>query len=677
MSRENNFSTLWPAPKFVPKPAFHPSRAGRHWQPSASAAVELELRRARALRRLRGVLNESCGKKKKDKGEKKKEKKEEEGGAEGEREEEEGEEKEGKQGKTSSSTVRLGIGASPLLAFERWMWACSSGSSSGNSEDPVVPRTSSAFEPGLVRSLVRAGADLSDSKRVAALLSGEGRRLSAAIAREAARARASSMSGGGSGGSGKEKKEGGVVVSVEVHKHSLDLCASTSPSPSFLSVANNNNNNSNNKEFIKISRPAYCRLLRAFRECGPEGERPPRLSGVEDNDDDDDDDDAEVEAAAASSSSSSISPRAAFHSRLFAMLLRYKSLAGPGFHASVGAPVCSVLSKTLGTGLEGFASPVNARWARFGCAFADVDAVFGGFGSFFVEEKKKGGGKEKGEKEKEKKLVSANRLLLPAGGSVLVNPPFEPGLLLSAARCCVKAVEEASEKGMRLAVVFVGPRWNSSGGSGEKEEGGGGGEADGGDDEDTSAFLSALSSSSPSTCLEHSFTVPAAQHGYRDGAPHAARDPYRRSPFDSSVFLLRSRAEREKKPLKDLKKWEGEVREAFKLCLPSAKAEERQRAARGATDRKGWGGRSGEGGGGGEGERSAPSPPSSLRASIEARQRLKAERRRGNGNAAPHSALSPSGKRWVKKSKMNSGGGKRKEGGRGGGGGGEAKKQKK
>ena len=247
-----------------------------------------------------------------------------------------------------------------------------------------------------------------------------------------------------------------------------------------------------------------------------------------------------------------------------------------------------------------------------------------------------------------------------------MNPPFEPGLLLSAARCCVAAVEEASEQGTRLAVVFVGPRWSGGGG------GGGGGLGD----SSKEAFACALSASSSSSCLEHSFTVAAAQHGYRDGAPHAARDPYRRSPFDTGVFLLRSRAEREKRPLRDLKQWEREVREAFKLCLPSAEAAERQRTARGSTDRKGWGGE------GEAGKKASAAPPSSLRASIEARQRLKAERRKGsNGGNAPHSALSPSGKRWVKKSKMNSssggGAGKRKEGGGGGGGGGEAKRQKK
>ena len=561
------------------------------------------------------------------------------------------------------------------------MWACSAPAPAAaaatdpgsSAADPVVPRPSAPFEPGLARSLARAGARREASEAVAALLSAESRRLSAAIAREA-RARASS----GGKGKEKEKEKERDVVAVAVHKHSLDLCAAAA-SPSF----------STSKEFIKISRPAYCRLLRAFRECGPEAERPPELGSCTAAAADADADDAEVAAAAttptSSSSSSSPHPRAAFHSRLFAMLLRYRSLSGPGFHASVGGPVCAVLAKTLGTGLEGFASPVNARWARFGCAFADVDAVFGGLGSFFTaaaEGKGVSGGGGR---------LAANKLLLPAGGAVLVNPPFEPGLLLAAARCCVRAVEEASQKGTRLSVVFVGPRWGKKKGEGEEEDGGGGNGGGGnGGAPDPNAYLSVLSSAAPSSsssssssssCLEHSFFVAAAEHGYRDGAPHAARDPYRRSPFDSAVFLLRSAAEREKRPLRDLEGWERQVREAFGLCVPSAEAEERQRAARGATDRKGWGAAAAAAAGGeeaaGEGKKKVSS---SLRASIEARQRLKAEKRKkgkgsGGGNNAHHPGLSPSGKRWVKKSKMNAG--KRKEGGGGGGGGGEAKKQKK
>ena len=642
-------------------------------------AVELELRRARALRRLRGVLNEACGKEGKKVGEAKKKEGEKKGGGD----------KEGAAPPPSPPSApppRLGIGASPLLAFERWMWACAAaGESGGRAADPAVPSPSAPFEPGLAAALARAGAGRAASEAVARSLSAESRRLAAAIAREA-RARASSGGGkGGKGGRGgaAEEGQGAVAVTVSVHKHSLDLCAAAAapPTPSPSSPSPPPASPSSSKEFIKISRPAYCRLLRAFRECGPEAERPPKLPGSA-ADAAAADDDAEVAAAAADappspppsappppSASPSPSPRsrAAFHSRLFAMLLRYRSLAGPGFHAGVGAPVCAALARTVGTGLEGFASPVNARWARFGCAFADVDAVFGGLGSFF-EEGTGGGraaaaGKERGGGGGP---LSASKLLLPVGGSVLVNPPFEPGLLLSAARCCVTAVEEASEQGTRLAVVFVGPRWSGGGG------GGGGGLGD----SSKEAFACALSASSSSSCLEHSFTVAAAQHGYRDGAPHAARDPYRRSPFDTGVFLLRSRAEREKRPLRDLKQWEREVREAFKLCLPSAEAAERQRTARGSTDRKGWGGE------GEAGKKASAAPPSSLRASIEARQRLKAERRKGsNGGNAPHSALSPSGKRWVKKSKMNSssggGAGKRKEGGGGGGGGGEAKRQKK
>ena len=74
---------------------------------------------------------------------------------------------------------------------------------------------------------------------------------------------------------------------------------------------------------------------------------------------------------------------AAFHARLFACLMRYKSLGGAGFQAAVGPGVGDALAAALGPAVEGFASALNARTPRFGTAFSDVDAPFGGCGSFF------------------------------------------------------------------------------------------------------------------------------------------------------------------------------------------------------------------------------------------------------------------------------------------------------
>ena len=72
-----------------------------------------------------------------------------------------------------------------------------------------------------------------------------------------------------------------------------------------------------------------------------------------------------------------------FHNRLFALLLRYKSILGHGYQAATGPPVFNVLKQRLGIGMECFASPLNSHFDRFASAFVDVDGPFGSCGSFF------------------------------------------------------------------------------------------------------------------------------------------------------------------------------------------------------------------------------------------------------------------------------------------------------
>ena len=72
-----------------------------------------------------------------------------------------------------------------------------------------------------------------------------------------------------------------------------------------------------------------------------------------------------------------------FHNRLFALLLRYKSILGHGYQAATGPPVFTVLKQRLGVGMECFASPLNSHFDRFASAFVDVDGPFGSCGSFF------------------------------------------------------------------------------------------------------------------------------------------------------------------------------------------------------------------------------------------------------------------------------------------------------
>lgn len=69
--------------------------------------------------------------------------------------------------------------------------------------------------------------------------------------------------------------------------------------------------------------------------------------------------------------------------------------------------------------------------------------------------------------------------------------------------------------------------------------------------------------------------------GFCDGAAHQRRDPYRRSPYDTAVFVLQTPrgAERWRGARDD--KFEAEVRAAFAACVPTEAAEGRQRRKRG------------------------------------------------------------------------------------------------
>ena len=137
------------------------------------------------------------------------------------------------------------------------------------------------------------------------------------------------------------------------------------------------------------------KLAIQHRRHAREDERAPPPS-VHDNDDDEA---AEAEAAAeAAMVGGSDGARAGLHARLFALLLRYKSIQGHGFQAAIGPPVWEVCRARLGVSVECFASPLNAYLPAYGSAFADVDAPFGSRGDFFK--------------------------FAPLAGSFCANPPF-------------------------------------------------------------------------------------------------------------------------------------------------------------------------------------------------------------------------------------------------------------
>ena len=61
--------------------------------------------------------------------------------------------------------------------------------------------------------------------------------------------------------------------------------------------------------------------------------------------------------------------------------MRYEGVSGGGFQAALTPACFRVLRRRLGVRMELFASPLNAFWAPFCSAFADVDAPFGSLGS--------------------------------------------------------------------------------------------------------------------------------------------------------------------------------------------------------------------------------------------------------------------------------------------------------
>jgi phosphorylated CTD-interacting factor 1 len=192
-------------------------------------------------------------------------------------------------------------------------------------------------------------------------------------------------------------------------------------------------------------------------------------------------------------SKDSVSSRDAFHSRLFALLLRYKSIQGYGFQSGVGPRVFATLRDTVGVTFEAFASPLNCFHTKGFCsAFPDVDAPFGSRGDFFKAAARK----------------TFRR------GAIQVNPPFVGGVMTRAAEAIEKALVDADTHDAPLSFVVFVPGWTD-----EK----------------------AWSALTGSRFLKNTFVVAAADHGYCDGAAHQRKASFRSSTYDTGVFALCSR----------------------------------------------------------------------------------------------------------------------------------------
>ena len=268
---------------------------------------------------------------------------------------------------------RRGRGRAPPQAFERWRFAAKHAEETdpgvtvpADARDPSVPSVVDADDGApvaqLESDLARAGVPAGDAARVAREIA-----TSAAAEALALRKLRDRLRGAPAADAAP------VTVAVTFRKHSVELVSSKGG------------------HFVVLSRVAYGKLAAMYRRNAPPGdpELPPLAndpangngsdgsdgSDADDSDGDDSDGDGDGDGAAregpsrrrsrAPPPSPESASRTAFHARLFALLLRYKSIQGYGFQASVGPGAFETLRDAIGAGTECFASPLNAFLRAF------------------------------------------------------------------------------------------------------------------------------------------------------------------------------------------------------------------------------------------------------------------------------------------------------------------------
>ena len=216
-----------------------------------------------------------------------------------------------------------------------------------------------------------------------------------------------------------------------------------------------------------------------------------------------------------------------FACAVFALLMRYESLAGAGYQAALAEDAFDVLNEKLGVSCECFASPLNARYGQFCSQFGfvenepDVDAFFGSLGSFFSND------------------------FAPKRGSFEMNPPFVPETMSRAVEKANELLDQAAHADEALSFVVIVPLWKEC------------------------YYWSSLLGSRH---LRHGpDLIDAKSHGFCDGAQHTrpSHERHRVSSFDTGVFYLRTaRAERERPVDETIRQ---SVIDAMKTALGSCK----------------------------------------------------------------------------------------------------------
>jgi len=246
-----------------------------------------------------------------------------------------------------------------------------------------------------------------------------------------------------------------------------------------------------------------------------------------------------------------------FHIDLYLMMSRYNALSAHGMQAALPEKVFGYLHDALGCEFECFASPLNARYAKFCSAFYDTDTCFGSIGDFFTATAMKPGPSPN--------EGALRQWMMKSGGSFEMNPPFIESMM----RTMAGRVEEILEQSTResqgkvpLSFAIFLPGWKES---------------------------EAFQKLQKSKFLRKSIAIAAKEHGYVSGAQHQRKDRYTDSPFDTVVMVLQNAAGKSKWSIPE--EFEEEVRKAFASGIPTeAMRERRLKEGRGFSDMDGGGG---------------------------------------------------------------------------------------
>mmetsp|Transcript_22951 Transcript_22951/g.33873 ORF Transcript_22951/g.33873 Transcript_22951/m.33873 type:complete len:499 (+) Transcript_22951:114-1610(+) len=194
----------------------------------------------------------------------------------------------------------------------------------------------------------------------------------------------------------------------------------------------------------------------------------------------------------------------AFHLILMCLLLRYSSLSGGqllndlrggGMQGAIHPLVFHELHQYFGRPfIELFASPLNAYYLTFGSAFSTLDWHFGSIGDFFDQRLEE--------------------------GCYEVNPPFSPGLMMKMAIQLCKHVEMANRNDKSLTFIVIIPSARSGGPLARQSA--------------VESFKKLREIASKEIVLE------ARNHIYVEGAQHLKPTRYKKSSYDTSVFILQS-----------------------------------------------------------------------------------------------------------------------------------------